>query len=149
MTPFETPDALITSLKERAEAVTVQGERLYIGTSTGSLLIYELGDDTGASRKLHALLQVTHISLDGSSGRLLDTRKGVARRAIEQLGYVKDINSLVVLAGTHHFLNLYLMLSTMHRLSGHAIPFARLRSTDFVDQGENSVFLCRTYICRA
>ncbi|VDB94289.1 unnamed protein product [Peniophora sp. CBMAI 1063] len=81
MAPFETPRAVVAGLKERAEAVLVQADRLYVGTSAGSLLIYALEEGD-----------------DGPSASLVDTKKGVARRAIEQLGYVKDINSLVVLA---------------------------------------------------
>ena len=52
MGPFETPTSLVTGLKERAEAVTVQADRLYIGTSAGSLLIYSLEDSPGILRKL-------------------------------------------------------------------------------------------------
>lgn len=33
-----------------------------------------------------------------------DCKKALGRRAIEQLGYVKDVNSLVVLTGKHHSL---------------------------------------------
>jgi len=31
---------------------------------------------------------------------LVDTKKGLSRRSIDQLGYIKDINSLVSLSGT-------------------------------------------------
>lgn len=30
----------------------------------------------------------------------MDTKKALSRRAIEQLGYIKDVDSLVVLSGT-------------------------------------------------
>jgi hypothetical protein len=30
---------------------------------------------------------------------LIEVKKGLARRSIEQLGFIKDINSLVVLSG--------------------------------------------------
>ena len=32
---------------------------------------------------------------------LVETKKALTRRAIEQLGYIKDINSLVVLSGSY------------------------------------------------
>lgn len=37
---------------------------------------------------------------EGSSqAELVETRKGLSRRAIEQVAYIKDVNSLAVLAG--------------------------------------------------
>ena len=34
-----------------------------------------------------------------TTATLVETRKGLTRKSIEQLGYIKDINSLVVLSG--------------------------------------------------
>ncbi|KAI0067184.1 hypothetical protein BV25DRAFT_1959388 [Artomyces pyxidatus] len=83
MAPFEPPQAVVSGLKEKIESLAIQGDRLYIGTVLGSLHIYNISE-----------------ALGGESGpaTLQESRKGFARKAIEQLGYVKDINSLVVLS---------------------------------------------------
>ncbi|THH21289.1 hypothetical protein EW146_g228 [Bondarzewia mesenterica] len=80
MAPFEQPQTIVSGFKERIEALTVQGDRLYVGTATGSLHIYSVHDSSG------------------EPAELIETKKGLTRKAIEQLGYVKDINSLVVLS---------------------------------------------------
>lgn len=36
---------------------------------------------------------------DTNSSELVEIKKGLTRRSIEQLGFVKDVNSLVVLSG--------------------------------------------------
>ena len=33
--------------------------------------------------------------------RMEEVKKGIARRSIEQLGFIKDVNSLVILSGVH------------------------------------------------
>ncbi|KAF8183418.1 hypothetical protein BJ912DRAFT_1144866 [Pholiota molesta] len=57
-------------------------DRLYLGSSTGNLHVYGLNDGKG----------------DSDSLELVEVKKGLARRSIEQLGFVKDVNSLVVLS---------------------------------------------------
>ncbi|KAH7925859.1 hypothetical protein BV22DRAFT_1064252 [Leucogyrophana mollusca] len=81
MAPFHPPNVILSGFKERAEALHVQGDRLYIGSATGNLHIYALDEPS-------------------NTAVLLETRKGLSRKAIDQLGYVKDINSLVVLSET-------------------------------------------------
>ncbi|KAI0267682.1 hypothetical protein BC834DRAFT_923439 [Gloeopeniophorella convolvens] len=83
MAPFEPPEIVLSGLKERIESLTVQGDRLYLGTATGSLHVYSIADPADGK---------------GYTLALLDTKKALTRRAIDQLGYVKDINSLVVLS---------------------------------------------------
>ncbi|KAG2140140.1 hypothetical protein DEU56DRAFT_798886 [Suillus clintonianus] len=80
MAPFYQPTTVLSGFKERPEALLVQGDRLYVGTATGSLFIYEYNE----------------LSENGST--LVDTKKGLSRRPIDQLGYIKDINSLVSLS---------------------------------------------------
>ncbi|KZT73130.1 hypothetical protein DAEQUDRAFT_722252 [Daedalea quercina L-15889] len=84
MAPFLAPQTILTAFKERAEAVTVQGDRLYVGTAAGNLHIYAL--DCSAR--------------DGAEPQtqLVETKKALSRRAVEQLCYVKDVNSLAVLS---------------------------------------------------
>lgn len=75
MRPFQTPSLLYSGIKEPVSSLLVQGDRIYLGTGTGGIYVHET---TGAS---------------------IEVKKGLTRRAIEQLGYVKDINSLVILSG--------------------------------------------------
>ncbi|KII89843.1 hypothetical protein PLICRDRAFT_108036 [Plicaturopsis crispa FD-325 SS-3] len=83
MAPFLTPNAVVNGFKEKIDSLTVHGDRLYVGTSTGNLHIYGLeeSEDDG-----------------GDTAHLVETKKAFSRRAIEHLGFLKDINSLAVLS---------------------------------------------------
>ncbi|KAJ6577458.1 hypothetical protein B0H19DRAFT_1120042 [Mycena capillaripes] len=83
MAPFEFPKAVVSGLKDKIESLSVQGDRLYVGTATGSLNIYGIDDKVEEGEE-----PVT----------LVETKKGLARKAVEQIGFIKDINSLVVLS---------------------------------------------------
>ncbi|KAI0303616.1 CNH domain-containing protein [Multifurca ochricompacta] len=83
MAPFEPPEVVLTGFKERVEAFAIQGDNLYIGTANGNLSVYSIVDP--ADGKTYT---ITH----------LETKKNLTRKAIDQLGFVKDINSLVVLS---------------------------------------------------
>ncbi|KAJ7880982.1 hypothetical protein B0H14DRAFT_3763074 [Mycena olivaceomarginata] len=83
MAPFELPQAVVSKFKDKIESLTVQGDRLYVGTATGSLNIYGIDDNVAEGEET-----VT----------LVETKKALTRRAIEQIGFIKDINSLVVLS---------------------------------------------------
>ncbi|KAJ7911467.1 hypothetical protein B0H13DRAFT_2660518 [Mycena leptocephala] len=83
MAPFEFPKTVVSGFKDKIESLTVQGDRLYVGTATGNLNIYGVDDNVEEGEET-----VT----------LVETRKGLTRRAIEQIGFIKDINSLVVLS---------------------------------------------------
>ncbi|KAF9223920.1 hypothetical protein BS17DRAFT_781417 [Gyrodon lividus] len=80
MAPFNTPTVVLSRFKERPESLLAQGHRLYIGTATGNIHIYDLHD--GSSEEM----------------TFVEIRKAISRKAIDQLGYIKDINSLVVLS---------------------------------------------------
>ncbi|KAF9236310.1 hypothetical protein BU15DRAFT_89236 [Melanogaster broomeanus] len=84
MAPFNKPTVVLTGFKERPESLLAQGDRLYIGTAAGNVHIYDLHDET---------------SEDASpTMTLVETKQAISRKAIDQLGYIKDINSLVVLS---------------------------------------------------
>ncbi|KAF8071649.1 hypothetical protein FPV67DRAFT_1746459, partial [Lyophyllum atratum] len=85
MAPFLYPTPIISGFKEKIDALTVQGDRLYVGTSTGNLHTYRVEEPDS-----------THAGEDAIT--LVEVKKGLTRRSIEQLGYIKDINSLVVLS---------------------------------------------------
>ncbi|KAG1770992.1 vacuolar sorting protein 39 domain 1-domain-containing protein [Suillus occidentalis] len=80
MAPFYPPNTVLSGFKERPEALLVQGDKLYVGTATGSLFIYEYNE------------------LSENRSTLVDTKKGLSRRPIDQLGYIKDVNSLLSLS---------------------------------------------------
>ncbi|KAH9177407.1 hypothetical protein EDB89DRAFT_1542390 [Lactarius sanguifluus] len=83
MAPFEPPEVVLTGFKERIEALTLHGDRLYIGTASGNLAVYSIaGSEDGQTYAI----------------TLLETKKNLTRKAIDQLGIVKDINSLIVLS---------------------------------------------------
>ncbi|KDQ57202.1 hypothetical protein JAAARDRAFT_58670 [Jaapia argillacea MUCL 33604] len=83
MAPFLPPKVAIRGVKERIESLLVQGDRLYVGTALGNLNVYSIDEDHTDEEDISALVE---------------TKKNLTRRAIEQLGFVKDINSLVVLS---------------------------------------------------
>ena len=90
-----------------------EGDRLFAGTSTGSLQIYKLAEDA-----------------DNVVQSELVTSKNLGRRAIEQIDYSKDINSLIVLSGTHGECRAVMtltiaMLYTLDRFSCDDISAAR------------------------
>ncbi|KAI0714450.1 hypothetical protein C8T65DRAFT_644360 [Cerioporus squamosus] len=78
--PFIAPEVVLDGFKERAEALAVQGDKLFVGTSTGNLHVYAYGE-TGEQQ-----------------AHLVETKKSLCRRSIEQLAFIKDVNSLVVLS---------------------------------------------------
>ena len=77
-------------------------DRLYLGSSTGSLHIYNLNE---GSRKCGSIPVLDDSSCrpladDGErTAELVEVKKNLVRRSIEQLGIIKDVNSLVVLSG--------------------------------------------------
>jgi hypothetical protein len=105
------------------------GDRLYIGTASGNLCIYGL-DDNG--RHLPSPITQTFkgsiIAEDGEEAvSLVEIKKGLARRAIEQIGFIKDINSLVILSGKSHLFNAYnLLYSWCHRVYNNIVPPAHV-----------------------
>jgi hypothetical protein len=97
MGPFVIPKtAAVTGLKEKIDSLTVQGtenallvsvliqatgDRLYVGTSTGNLYIYSVDN------------------WNENAATLVEIKTNFSKRSIEQLGFLKDTNSLVVLSG--------------------------------------------------
>lgn len=60
------------------------GDRLLIGTSTGSLHVVEVQHDDGPEQEAKIV-----------------SSKSLSRKPIDQLGYIKDINSVVALSGEY------------------------------------------------
>ncbi|KAL0577985.1 Vacuolar morphogenesis protein 6 [Marasmius crinis-equi] len=83
MAPFLAPKSALSGFKERIDSLLVQGDRLYVGTATGGLHIYGVDNEPEEGSEILTLVEV---------------KKGLARKSIEQLGFVKEINSLVVLS---------------------------------------------------
>ncbi|RPD61108.1 hypothetical protein L226DRAFT_534756 [Lentinus tigrinus ALCF2SS1-7] len=80
MGPFNAPEIVLDGFKERPEALAVQGDKLFIGTATGNLHVYTFGE------------------AGEQQGQLVETKKALCRKGIEQIAFIKDVNSLVVLS---------------------------------------------------
>jgi len=125
MAPFNTPEAVVSGIKEKIDSLLVQGgpsrpinrelganrasQRIacilevlleictFIAQAVGKVTLYRV------LLKLRLSPPSTGSPNDSTSQlagfELEEVRKGVARRAIEQLGFLKDINSLIVLSG--------------------------------------------------
>lgn len=78
---------------------------MYLGTSTGNLHIYALAKSNGGTvkdpRTVISVIDPILVSDGQLEAAFEDCKKGLGRRAIEQLGYIKDVNSLVVLVGEY------------------------------------------------
>ncbi|KIP04390.1 hypothetical protein PHLGIDRAFT_109638, partial [Phlebiopsis gigantea 11061_1 CR5-6] len=97
MAPFASPQAVLSGFKERVDAVTAQGGKLYIGTSVGNLHVYNV-----------------NTAADGTPTEAeLDVKKNLGRKPIEQLGYVQDIASLAVLSDS---------IVTLYHIPNYAPP---------------------------
>lgn len=104
MPPFSEPYTILPNFKEKIDSLTVQGkcvqvglllaqhiymilpsgDRLFLGTSTGNLHIYNV--DIEENGRYHASLVRT---------------KSLGKKSIENVGYIKDINSVVALSGMY------------------------------------------------
>ncbi|TFK62037.1 hypothetical protein BDN72DRAFT_933557 [Pluteus cervinus] len=85
MPPFIAPRPAASGIKEKVDSLTVHADRLYAGTATGSLYIYAINDPA-------------NVAEGGELLSLVEVKKGLVRKSIEQLGVIKEINSLVVLS---------------------------------------------------
>ncbi|KAH9481762.1 Vacuolar morphogenesis protein 6 [Psilocybe cubensis] len=79
MPPFTVPEVVLSGLKEKFDSIAVQADRIYLGSSTGNLHVFGLNEATNAIEPV-------------------EVKKGLVRRSIEQLGFLKDVNSLIVLS---------------------------------------------------
>ncbi|KAL1698661.1 hypothetical protein EV121DRAFT_296945 [Schizophyllum commune] len=75
MPPFNDPTPIITSLKEKVE--------LYLGTATGSLYVYGMDYEPAEGKE---------------AATLVECKKNISRRAIEQVVFIKDVNSAAILS---------------------------------------------------
>ena len=77
------------------------GDKLYIGTSTGTVQMHTLGDEQGPSSEPPLETpRLRGVLLDGTGNATLAKTITVSKKPVEQLGYLKDVNSLVVLSGS-------------------------------------------------
>ncbi|KAF9266470.1 hypothetical protein L218DRAFT_956243 [Marasmius fiardii PR-910] len=83
MAPFLFPKSVLSGFKERIDSLLIQGDRLYVGTATGSVHVYAVENEPEEEGEILSLVEV---------------KKNLARKSIEQLGFIKDINSLAVLS---------------------------------------------------
>ncbi|KAJ7702146.1 vacuolar sorting protein 39 domain 2-domain-containing protein [Mycena olivaceomarginata] len=101
MTPFECPTAVVSGLKEKITSLTAQDDRLYVGTTTGKLIIFWIDENVDGSDKTAIRLEIQTRPLS---------------KAIDQIGIIKDINSLVLLSDAA------VTLFPLPGLSSHFMP---------------------------
>ncbi|TFL04184.1 hypothetical protein BDV98DRAFT_591033 [Pterulicium gracile] len=82
MSPFNQQRILVSGFKEKPEALAVHGDRLYVGTATGNLHVYAVDDSPERTEPLE----------------LVEVKKNLTKRSIDQLAVIKDLNSLVSLS---------------------------------------------------
>jgi hypothetical protein len=83
------------------------GNKLYVASGAGNLSVYRIDEGPGkfSFRSWAPILALTigpaRID-DGSAYKatLLEIKKAASRRAIEQLGFIKELDTLVVLSGS-------------------------------------------------
>ncbi|KAF8634148.1 hypothetical protein AX15_001050 [Amanita polypyramis BW_CC] len=81
MAPFHVPKVVLSGFKEKIDSLIIRDDTLYLGTATGNLHVYGFDASQWDAPQLN-LVQV----------------KNLTKRSIEQLGFVRDINSLVILS---------------------------------------------------
>lgn len=86
MAPFSAA-VVVESLKETVDALLAQGNRLFVASAAGTLRVYRIEDSSGGGS-----------ATTTTSAVLVETKKAFTRRAIDQLGFIRDINALVVLS---------------------------------------------------
>lgn len=69
-----------------------------MGTSTGNLHVYTFGDTPGLSDGLAPRRGYSPRRVDHAT-ELVETKKSLCRRSIDQVMFIKDVNSLAVLSG--------------------------------------------------
>ncbi|KAK2460159.1 hypothetical protein APHAL10511_007838 [Amanita phalloides] len=81
MAPFDVPRVVLSGFKDKVDSLALQDDRLFLGTATGNLHVYDLDASQRDAPRLN-LVEVRNLT----------------RRSLELLGFIKDIKSLVVLS---------------------------------------------------
>ncbi|KAF9362961.1 Vam6/Vps39-like protein [Mortierella sp. NVP85] len=92
---------VIEKLPQKIEAIYAQGDKLYVGTLYGTLLVYSVREPQGLD--------------DAISVTLLETLK-LFKKAIEQINYIKTLGAIVILSDTAitlHELGTYRLVETL------------------------------------
>lgn len=124
MAPFSIHATGIHGIKDKIESMAVHGcviqrAPLYFSLTLGQVivcswvLVEEIYICMPSAKKMvcfpficpFILLKI--IAEGKPDVTLLETKKGFSRRSIDQLGFIKDTNSLVVLSGVQHTFYLY------------------------------------------
>ncbi|KAH6909212.1 hypothetical protein BKA70DRAFT_228963 [Coprinopsis sp. MPI-PUGE-AT-0042] len=132
MAPFCIPKVVVSGVKERIDSLLAQGDRLYLGSSLGHVHVYGRSLEGDDSKE--------------PSFQLLETRKSVARKSIEQMGFIKDVNSLVVLSGMCLGPSRSTILIGSRRNDCHSVAIAYIQPTTTPGQCESSVLVRSPHI---
>jgi hypothetical protein len=116
MAPFDPPTTVLSGIKERPEALLLQGKfpecvasvtLLNRSTQTAGYMleqqqaIFSSMITTNFPVRYSCIVPVLKRSFQyqENGSTLVDTKKALSRRPIDQLGYIPDNNSLAVLSG--------------------------------------------------
>ncbi|KAI8870257.1 hypothetical protein GQ42DRAFT_162841 [Ramicandelaber brevisporus] len=104
----------------RITCMCTHGDRLYVGTATGVLLIYELRDGRSTAN-------------DSSSMELVESRKGFVKKSVDQLGVIKEAGILVALSdGLVGLYDLHSLVLQAHLTTASgAVAFALITEVSF------------------
>lgn len=102
MPPF-TPVPLVSGIKHKPEALLHVGETIYVAAG-GALQVYEIqypqdGQSGPFGRERYVADGKSTVGSSVPKARLIRTKKAIARRPVDQLGWIEDTNTLVVLSG--------------------------------------------------
>jgi len=122
------------------------GDKLYIGTSTGTVQMYTLGGEGSSSKSPSSNARPRRIFSDNAGNAKLTKTITVSKRPVEQLGYLKDVNSLVVLSGSFLlFLRCTGNLPDYRRVRC-TLPHSRTRTPITTHQGEGRLLLHHSHV---
>lgn len=163
MPPFSAV-TLVHGIKERIDALLLQGKSrnnlklvsvivahinlgntLYVGTSTGTLITHNVERSEPEMHVRHSNVITDASILDEGAYTTtpLETKRNFTRKSIEQLGYVRDVNSLVTLSGVSISIAMisleFMRLHMKYRRNCHSISSAKSWTSYAFDQGSRSI----------
>jgi hypothetical protein len=76
----------------------------------------------------------------------LETKKSLTRKAIDQLGFVKDTNSLVVLSRASFVIFSFILFDSPQRVTGYVVRSSRANQADATSESQVCLFFCGAHI---
>ena len=170
MAPFLSPKVVVSGFKERAEALAVQGmfnawhieqpesafltairrRQVVCWDLCGQLVCVRCKWRTKSVHSVFVFAVVDTCPADDEKheAELIETKKALSRRSIEELAYVPDISSLAVLTGRQSVPLLMRESLTSHRYPCNIIPNTQFRSANTAPEDKGCLVLRPVYLCR-